>query len=429
MIYPASTPRIQTAPPAGFSIDARSFPVSPAPAAILSYWPKVSQTSSAGARAVQSTSGTQGASYEMQVAKTFRTHKFKLMGLLVDWHFLGHRAGWPNTTRQVTQAPQLRTTKSARCAIQIQTLSDGNRRKHSHRGTSRPRVPFDPMLAARCLSALCVIHAAMGVAAGRTFESPSPNSAGSELGVASAIEAPSLPGQPILPGAGALQENRNVSWKLIATNVLHDQKNIWLFPTTVAKGQHWKPAVGFVATTAGLLALDPPEASYFRTTSSFHSFNRAFSGTHTAIGMAALPASFYAVSLVRHNLYDQHTTMLATEAVLDSELLATLIKDTSRRLRPGQVPAGAGFSDTFGDAKGGLFSSASFPSGHTIAAFSLATVFANRYSRHRWVPWVAYGLAASVAFSRLSLQAHFTSDVFAGAVLGYSISHYVVLPH
>jgi membrane-associated phospholipid phosphatase len=49
------------------------------------------------------------------------------------------------------------------------------------------------------------------------------------------------------------------------------------------------------------------------------------------------------------------------------------------------------------------------------------------FLRNRWVPWVAYGLAGLVGFSRVPLQAHFPSDVFAGAALGYAISHYVVL--
>lgn len=223
---------------------------------------------------------------------------------------------------------------------------------------------------------------------------------------------------------------RAVSWRLLIPNTLADQKNIWLSPANLVKGHYWKPVLGFAAATVGLLALDPSEASYFRTTSRFHTFDQVFSSTHTGIGMAVVPVGFYAAALVRHNTYDQHTSLLAGEAVLDSELLASVMKSTIRRLRPSEVPAGAGFTDTFTDAKGGFLSGQdSFPSGHAIAAFSIATVFANRYSRHRWVPWLAYGLAATVAFSRLPLQAHFSSDIFAGAVFGYAISRYVVLQH
>ena len=58
-----------------------------------------------------------------------------------------------------------------------------------------------------------------------------------------------------------------------------------------------------------------------------------------------------------------------------------------------------------------------FPSGHIVAAFSVATVFANRYRAHRWVPWVAYGLAGGL--SRLNAP-HFPSGIFFGAALGYS---------
>jgi membrane-associated phospholipid phosphatase len=54
-------------------------------------------------------------------------------------------------------------------------------------------------------------------------------------------------------------------------------------------------------------------------------------------------------------------------------------------------------------------------------------VFADRYRQHRWAPWLAYGLAGLVGFSRISLQSHFPSDVFAGGALGYFISDYVVL--
>ena len=277
------------------------------------------------------------------------------------------------------------------------------------------------------LAALCVVNLAVGTAASQTSLAPPGNF--SATATAAPQAGPAFPPHDPFPsGSGTFPEEGAVSWKLLAPNLLHDQKNIWLFPAHVAKGEHWKPALGFVVATAGLVALDPFEAPYFRSTSTYHTFNQAFSGGNTSMGTTIVPTAFYAVSLVRHNKYDQHTSLLVGEAVLDSELLTELMKSVDRRLRPADVPLQGNFSDTFFDGKGGLPSGrGSFPSGHTIAAFSIATVFANRYPRHRWVPWVAYGLAGLVAFSRVTLQSHFTSDVFAGAVLGYSISHYVVL--
>ena len=57
----------------------------------------------------------------------------------------------------------------------------------------------------------------------------------------------------------------------------------------------------------------------------------------------------------------------------------------------------------------------SFPSGHTITAFALAVVLAKGYPSWK-IP--IYGLACLIGFSRIYLDSHFASDVFAGAVLG-----------
>jgi membrane-associated phospholipid phosphatase len=40
---------------------------------------------------------------------------------------------------------------------------------------------------------------------------------------------------------------------------------------------------------------------------------------------------------------------------------------------------------------------------------------------------VAYGLSSLVEFSRLTQSAHFPSDVFMGAALGYGIGRFAVL--
>lgn len=104
------------------------------------------------------------------------------------------------------------------------------------------------------------------------------------------------------------------------------------------------------------------------------------------------------------------------------------MKNIDRRLRPIEIDPHGDFSDTWFKSHGTFTGGrGSFPSGHTIAAFSVATVFADRYRRHRWVPWVAYGLAGLVGFSRVTLQSHFPSNVFMGAALGYVISHNIVL--
>ena len=124
----------------------------------------------------------------------------------------------------------------------------------------------------------------------------------------------------------------------------------------------------------------------------------------------------------------QHTALLAGEAIADAELVTTVLKDTTRRVRPAGVSKNGNFSDTWFESGGSTIrGSGSFPSGHTIAAFSAATVIARHYGQHRWVPYVAYGAAALVGFSRLSLSAHFLSDVFMGGALGDSISRFAVL--
>ena len=223
-------------------------------------------------------------------------------------------------------------------------------------------------------------------------------------------------------------DERPVSFKLLPSNFLEDQKAIWTFPAGLAKGHHWKPALGFAVAATALVALDSHDTPYFRRTDSFSGFNKTFSGRNTSLAMAIIPASFLVEVVAHHDSYSEHTALLAGEAVADSELLAWVLKDASHRNRPSAISPHGDFSDTWSEARGSVFGKySSFPSGHTIAAFSIATVFAERYRKHRWVPWVSYGLAGLVGFSRISLQAHFPSDVFAGAALGYFISHGAVL--
>jgi hypothetical protein len=64
----------------------------------------------------------------------------------------------------------------------------------------------------------------------------------------------------------------------------------------------------------------------------------------------------------------------------------------------------------------------------TAAPASSATVIARRHHNHRWVPFVAYGMAGAMCFSRITISNHFPADVFFGGAMGYVISRYAVLP-
>jgi len=231
------------------------------------------------------------------------------------------------------------------------------------------------------------------------------------------------------PSPVSIDEDRPINWKTLVPDVLQDQKAIWTFPGALARGDDWKPTLVIGGAVAGLIALDPHDTPYFRTTSSFSGFNRRVSGTNALIGTALVPVTAYAVGLVRHDSYATHTALLAGEAAVDAGVLGWVMQTATGRLAPQNIAPGGSYSDTwFKTYHPILHAGGSFPSEHTIAAFSVATVFARRYGRHRWVPWVAYGAATLVGFSRVTLQAHFPSDVFAGGALAYMISRFAVMP-
>jgi membrane-associated phospholipid phosphatase len=222
--------------------------------------------------------------------------------------------------------------------------------------------------------------------------------------------------------------DRQVSWRLLLPNLLRDQQHIWTFPVRLAQGHNWFPTIAVLGTTAGLVALDPTEGNYFRSAKTFQGFNNIFTGNATVAGTIAAPVALYVIGLVRKDSKMEQTALFAGEAVADAEILTTVLKDATERVRPAGFHASGNLYDSWFDSNGSfLRGNGSFPSGHTIAAFSVATVISRRYGNHRWVPYVAYGMAALVGFSRLSLSAHFMSDVFMGGALGYSISRFTVL--
>ena len=63
----------------------------------------------------------------------------------------------------------------------------------------------------------------------------------------------------------------------------------------------------------------------------------------------------------------------------------------------------------------------SFPSGHTSAAFSIATFFA-LYKSGRWWNFTFAFIALIVGYGRIYLSQHFITDVYAGMIIGVLIT-------
>ncbi len=125
------------------------------------------------------------------------------------------------------------------------------------------------------------------------------------------------------------------------------------------------------------------------------------------------------------------TGLMAWEALLHTGFLVQVVKHVAGRQRPSVEN---GFDYWHGPAaffkryhNGGAFSRYdAFFSGHTVSAWSLATVIAENYWDRPWVPVACYGLATLAGLSRLTEDTHWLSDVFLGAVVGFAVGKMVV---
>jgi membrane-associated phospholipid phosphatase len=135
-------------------------------------------------------------------------------------------------------------------------------------------------------------------------------------------------------------------------------------------------------------------------------------------GAFGVLGSFYLVGLVRD---DSRGKSVAEDGLIASVIAGGIVTPALKfavgRRRPRDTDKTFDFSPFSSDA--------SFPSGHATEAFAVASVVATEYDAG-WVKGVAYGSAALVGFARIHHQAHFLSDVTAGALLGTAAGRAVV---
>jgi len=142
---------------------------------------------------------------------------------------------------------------------------------------------------------------------------------------------------------------------------------------------------------------------------------------------------FLGVGLISGDKKSTETGVLASSAMLQSGILVTFLKGIFGRQRPfwadgvDRWSGPVGFFKRFESGQQGRYDS--FPGGHSITAFSLATVVAMQYRKTVWVPILAYTTATGVALSRVTENKHWLSDSLVGSALGYVIGRLVVRNH
>lgn len=108
-------------------------------------------------------------------------------------------------------------------------------------------------------------------------------------------------------------------------------------------------------------------------------------------------------------------------SLIASAMITPAIKFIAGRARPRENVGIAKFQPL----STSYSSNSSFPSGHTTEAFALASVIANHYEE-TWVTCASYLLASLVGVARSYHDAHFASDVLAGALIGTLVGKSVV---
>lgn len=147
-------------------------------------------------------------------------------------------------------------------------------------------------------------------------------------------------------------------------------------------------------------------------------------------GTILIGVATYGTGLAMKNRTLADVGLHTTGALVASSAVGSVMKRVLGRARPYAVADSTSTSYALGRGftKGSAFQS--MPSGHTTAAFAVASVLASE-SRHRWprrariIAPLAYGAASLVALSRIYSNSHWASDVTLGAgigiVSGYSV--------
>jgi membrane-associated phospholipid phosphatase len=275
-----------------------------------------------------------------------------------------------------------------------------------------PKKPFLPLI----FAALLLLQ--QSSFAQNAAQSPE-NTASSSSSLPDAPEPQKPPPSPVPPNP-AIAKPEDVTLSGMPKSLLRDQAAIWTSPLRLQpKDAIWLVPYG---TATGLLIATDQHTMNHAIHLNSSDQNKANTISNGAlVGIAAIPASSYVWSLFSRAPQAHEMGLLTGEALANGLAVNEALKIALRRDRP-MVNHAAGdfFSSKWSDG--------SFPSNHSVAAWSMASVIASEYPG--WLTRVAvYSLAGTVSVTRVLSEQHFPSDVLVGSVTGWLIGRYVYHAH
>ena len=224
----------------------------------------------------------------------------------------------------------------------------------------------------------------------------------------------------IISSAGYLKGEISMSKNKLSLNYLkHFGKDIGSVFSSPAhwKGKDFFTLAAVVGTGALFFAFDQRIKEWVdsNNTGQFDSAWEFVTNTGNGVFLGGLMASYYIAGEIFKLDNMRKIALLGVESFIISGVLVGLLKYSIGRARPFTGESRLSFHP---------FSSTSryysFPSGHSVAAFSVATVIAE-HSKEFLVDVLAYGMATLVAMSRVHKNKHWASDVFIGSAIGFFI--------
>ncbi len=276
-----------------------------------------------------------------------------------------------------------------------------------------------PAATAIILSAICYCQTLYGqtIAFGPDAAETSTNVTATPSFNVSAFRAGEFDDDTSSEGAPA-QQNSEHHGGLVSRSVkrvLADQKGLYLAPF---KPSNFKWDAIVLAGTAGFLVADRhienalPSGHY-----------QAWQNTsNIAIGgLAATLGGVWLYGIKSDHPHARETGELELETLVNTFLIYTPMQLIAGRQRPGE---GNGHGDFFQHPA----INTSFPGGHAMFTWAMATVVAHEYSQP-WVRALTYGAAFTVTLSRFMAKDHWASDMWVGTALGLGIGTYTFHAH